>query len=135
MISTLNNLSTLPKEEKEELYPLALDAYTCGNYEEGTKLFKHLVAVSSLTCKYWKGLASCLQLSGNLQEAASSWAMVVLLDGKDPTAHFYAAQCLMALGNKEDALKAMTLAKEMTSFDKKLQSNLQQLRTSYDSTH
>ena len=128
MISPSNKGSTLSEAEKEGLYALAYDAYTCKNYEEAVKLFKQLVAVSALKCKYWKGLASCLQLSGKLEEAASSWAMVVLLDENDPMAHFHAAQCLIALGKKEDALKAIVLAEEMASFDKGLQNNLQQLR-------
>ncbi|MFS8563006.1 MAG: tetratricopeptide repeat protein [Rhabdochlamydiaceae bacterium] len=122
------NIHALSEEEKEGLYAFAFDAYTCGNYEEGVKVFKHLIAVASLTPKYWKGLASCLQQSGNLEEAISSWAMVVLLDENDAMAHFHAAQCLTAIGNKEDALKAIILAEEMTSFDKELQNNLQQLR-------
>jgi type III secretion system low calcium response chaperone LcrH/SycD len=124
--STLEN--TLSEAEKEGLYALAFDAYTCGNYPEAIKLFKYLVTTASLTAKYWKGLASSLQQNGLLQEAVNCWGMVVLLDENDPTPHFHTAQCLIGLNNTEDARKAIVLAEEMASFDKDLQRNLEQLR-------
>ncbi len=121
---------TLSETEKEGLYALAFDAYTCENYSEGIKIFKYLTTTSSLTAKYWKGLASCLQLTQQLQEALNCWSMAALLDEHDPMPHFHAAQCFIALNNSEDALKAITVAQEMAPFDKNLQSNLNQLKAS-----
>lgn len=127
-MKTENLGNKLTEAEKEGVYALAFDAYTCKNFPEAIKLFKYLVTANSLVAKYWKGLASSLQQEGLLQEAISSWAMVVLLDEKDASSHFHAAQCLLALDHKEEALKAILLAEEMASFDKDLQKNLQNLR-------
>ena len=119
---------TLSEAEKEALYAFAFDAYTCENYSEGIRLFKYLTATSSLTSKYWKGLASCLQLTSQFQEALNCWSMVVLLEETDPMPHFHAAQCFIALNNQEDAMKAINLAAEMAPFDNDLQNNLKQLK-------
>lgn len=120
---------TLSDDEKEGLYAYAFDAYTCENYIEAVKIFKYLTVTSTLNAKYWKGLASSYQLLQQFQEALNCWSMVVILDEMDAMAHFHAAQCLMALNQPEEALKAITACQEMASFDKNLQSLLNQLKT------
>lgn len=99
-------------EEAECLYGAASQAYEAGVYAEAQEKFQLLVRGSPLEAKYWHGFAASYQVERRFEEAMQGWSMVILLDQKDATAYFHAAECLFALGKKEEAQKALLLAEE-----------------------
>jgi type III secretion system low calcium response chaperone LcrH/SycD len=102
----------MPQEEQEMLYSSGYGLYEAGNYEEATHLFTRLVLADPFMETYWRGLASCHQMTRNYEKALYAWALSSLLQEQDPWPHFHAAECLLSLNEKEEALKALNAAAE-----------------------
>ena len=49
-------------------------------------------------------------MEGKYLEALYGWAFTSLLSPQDPEAHFHAAECLLSLGQKQEALKALHMS-------------------------
>jgi hypothetical protein len=119
-----------PKEEASTLKQqasLAYSLYAASNYREGETLFRHLVTKEPLVKKHWFGLSSTLMMQRKYEEALMPWAMTALLGDEDPMPHFHAGECLFCLGQKEEAKKALLLAKERAPYDEALLLNIQDL--------
>lgn len=97
-------------EEQEELYVIAYRSYESGNYAQSVGFFTKLVLCNPFSPKFWKGLASAEQMQNQYSAALHAWSIYTLLEDKDPYAHFHAAECLLSLEEKQDALKALIAA-------------------------
>ena len=97
-------------EEQEELYVHAYRSYESGDYAQSAGLFTKLVLCNPFSQKFWKGLASAEQMQSQYRAALHAWSIYTLLEDKDPYAHFHAAECLLSLEEKQDALKALSAA-------------------------
>ncbi len=111
-MSTLNleQKTSWTKEEQENLYASGFSSYTSGNFAQASTLFSSLVLASPFEERYWRGLASAQQMQARYEEALRAWAMVALIVDNDPLPHFHAAECLTSLHDREEALKALTMA-------------------------
>jgi len=96
--------------EKEYLYSCAHAHYEGGNYPEAEKIFAHLTLASPFEERFWLGVSSTRQMQEKYREALSGWAVLALLDEANPTPHFHAAECLLSLHERDDALKALKAA-------------------------
>lgn len=96
------------------LYQAAFSFYNQGDYQKAIELFTQLVVIDAFDEANWRGLASSHQMMGNYQDAIQAWALVAILNPKDPYAHFHAAECLLSLNEKEEALKALKCAEKNT---------------------
>lgn len=99
-----------PLEEQEILYNAGRGFYDSGQYEKGADLFTQLILSDPFETTYWKGLASCYQMLPNYPQALRAWSMVALLCETDAMPHFHAAECLVTMGEKTEALKALECA-------------------------
>lgn len=114
----LKKLSLSPKKagslspkRQETLYTAAFAFYEEGAYLKAERLFFSLLLSNPWQLPYWEGLASARQMQKKYEEALYAWAIVNLLDESMPLPHFHAAECLVSLGKREDALLALALAR------------------------
>lgn len=94
----------------EALYSEAVTEYEAGHYDKAHDLFSALSMELPTQPEIWKGLAACNQARNYFREALLSWSMAAFLDNKDPVPHFHAAECLLAQGDRTEALKAIRIA-------------------------
>jgi type III secretion system low calcium response chaperone LcrH/SycD len=99
-------------EEEDTLYAAAYGLYEQGAYARAAEMFTQLVHGSPFTEVYWRGLASSRQMEERYQEALRAWCLTALLAEHDPLPHFHAAECLLSLGDREEALKALHAAED-----------------------
>lgn len=100
----------LSQDEIESLYSYAFSLYEAARYKQAEALFTKLVLSSPFEPRFWRGLASSRQLNQNYKEALHAWCLVCLLEEKDASSHFHAAECMISLGEKEEAMKALIVA-------------------------
>ena len=91
-------------------YTAAFTFYEAGDYAKASDIFTQLSLEQPLNPDIWQGLAASKQMEGKHLEALYGWAFTSLLAPQDPEAHFHAAECLVSLNQKEEALKALDLS-------------------------
>ncbi len=84
------------------LYALAHQAYQNNKYHEAGKMFSVLCVMNHLERKYWLGLGASLQMEKKYLPALECYGLAVLLHYKEPDAHLYTAECMLAVGKKEE---------------------------------
>jgi type III secretion system low calcium response chaperone LcrH/SycD len=114
--------------EEENIYSLAYGSYASGNFSQASALFTSLALTNPLEERYWRGLASSKQMETRYEEALKAWSVTALLDSSDPLPHFHAAECLTSLKDKEEALKALTMAESLVNGATELQEKIQVLK-------
>ncbi len=108
----------LTPEEMERLYASAFSFYQMSRYTQAIPIFERLLLYRPYEARFWRGLAASRQMATRTKEALCAWAALCLLSERAASDHFHAAECLLALGEKAEALKALHLAeKEMSSSD------------------
>ena len=103
----------LSPDEVEAVYALGYTYYQVGRFAEAEPLFRFAAAMESIEPKYGYALASTLQAEGKFQEAAMLYAVLVAIDITNPAVYNGAAECRLAMGDRDgaiDALEALTLA-------------------------
>lgn len=115
-------------EEEENYYATAFALYERGAYRKASPLFTKLVLANPFSCTYWRALASSKQMGREYEAALHAWALVALLAPEDPLPHFHAAECLFALGEREEAKRAL-LASSQLNHDDALDARIEGLRT------
>jgi type III secretion system low calcium response chaperone LcrH/SycD len=103
-------VSSVSREQEQPFYAIAFGLYEKGDYRSASQLFTQLVLTDPFSEHYWEGLASSKQMSREYLAALHAWSLVALLKEGDPLPHFHAAECLLSLDDKEEALKALDAA-------------------------
>lgn len=103
-MQSLSDTMGIPHDTLENLYTMAYTSYNQGKYEEASKFFGLLVMMDVSCYKYVLGLAASQHFNRQYEEAASNYLMASLLEPKDPTPHYYAAECYLELGDTVSAL-------------------------------
>ncbi|MEI6241970.1 MAG: tetratricopeptide repeat protein [Chlamydiota bacterium] len=111
----------------EELYTQAYLSYQCGDYETSKRLFTELIAKDPMEKAYWIGLASTSQMQKEFSQSSYGWAIVQFLDPENPDPYLHAAECLLSLGQKEEAQKALKEGKQKASHNKDLLEKMENL--------
>lgn len=105
---TLKAAKGITGEEMDAVYSLAHDFYRTGRYQDAETLFKFLTVYDHLNPRYWLGLGATRQVQRRFEEAIKAYALVSLtLDVKNLKAPYYAAECFLALGDREKARQAL----------------------------
>ena len=99
------DLSSIKKIQNT--YAIAKNYYDNGKYTEAEEIFKILIVKDPHLKIFWYGLASCQQAKKKYTQALSSWAILSLLDEKNPFSHFYAAECYFSLKDSSNAFLAL----------------------------
>lgn len=114
------------------LYTLAYTLYQAGDYEQAKPLFQQLASCKPFTKKYWFGLGACWQMEKSYTEALKAWAMAALIDGEDPTPHYHAAECYLALDDLNEGYKAVRATKSrLTDEHSDLRDKVENLESSW----
>lgn len=103
----------LGPDEVEAVYALGYTYYQVGRLEEAESLFRFVTMMDSLDPKYGYALASTLQAERKFEAAALLYAVLVAIDITNPAIYNGAAECRLAMGDKEGAigaLEALTMA-------------------------
>lgn len=116
------------ESDRETIYSAAYGQYQAGEYETAGDYFHHLVLYNPKDTRYWIGLASAKQMAKDYHGALQAWAVLVLLSKHDPAGHFHAAECYLSLGDKEEAKKAIRLARHFAPSGHPLSENINQVQ-------
>ena len=110
--ATMKQLRGISNEELEAVYSLGFGYYTTGKFEEAQKLFEFLVLFDHLSTKYWFALGAVQQARKDYQKAIASYGYSSFLDLENPKPQFHAAECYLALGDKDNAASAIMALEE-----------------------
>lgn len=111
-VTTIRDVKGISDDEMEAVYATAFNHYNIGRYEDAESIFRFLVLLDHLNVKYWIGLGATRQAQKKFKEALAAYGNVVgNLDIKNFKASYYAAECLLAMGDKENAAKALDTVK------------------------
>ncbi len=111
-------MSTLiASEEHPSLYAAAYASYEAGDYEKALELFLALTQSAPFDKAHWKGLASTQQMLSDYEAALHAWSIAALLNEQDPWVHFHAAECLLSLGDRHQASKALMMSESRLDTD------------------
>ena len=109
---TIKDLQGLTDEQIESVYSLGYNFYRAGNYKDAAKIFHYLCLEDHLEKKYWIALGAAEQMEKNYSGAVKAYAYASMLDLKDPRPQLHAAECYIALKDKENAISALTAVLE-----------------------
>lgn len=111
-VTTIRDVKGISDDEMEAVYATAFNHYNIGRYEDAESIFRFLVLLDHLNVKYWIGLGATRQAQKKFKEALAAYGNVVgNLDIQNFKASYYAAECLLAMGDKENAAKALDTVK------------------------
>lgn len=111
---TLKDLKGLTTDNMEAIYGVAYSAYNAGNLEQALKVFQFLCYFDHLEHKYWMGLAATRQMLKDFSGAVDAYSYAGILNIHDPRAPFQAANCHIALGNRDAAISGLTATIEFS---------------------
>lgn len=111
-VTTIRDVKGITDDEMDAIYTVAYNHYAVGHYEDAEAIFKFLVLFDHLNVSYWIGLGATRQAQKKFKDALAAYGNVVgNLDVKNFKASYYAAECFLALGDKENAAKALECVK------------------------
>lgn len=113
--STVRELRGISDEEMEAVYAMGVNFYTTGNYEDAEKVFKFLVMFDHMSSRYWTAMGSLRQVQRRFDQAVEAYKFASFLDLENPKPLYYAAECLVAMGEKEKALDALAALNEFAA--------------------
>lgn len=112
-ITTAAEARGITHEELEGLYQVGYTYYNAGKLAEAEKVFCFLCSLSHTTSKYWLALGSARQGLKNYKEALNAYGAAAIFDPERPKAHYYAAECNLALGDYELAMSGVNSVLEL----------------------
>ena len=116
--ATLAALKGITRRELNAVYQMGLGFYNTGRFDDAEKVFTFLAMFDHLEPKYWLGAGAVQQVKKNFEKAKSCYVQATLLDIHNPKPQYYAAECFLALGQKDDALASLdTLFEYCTGTD------------------
>lgn len=110
--ATIRELKGISNEEIEAIYSMGTAFYKAGNYKDAEKVFKFLVVFDHTSSRFWTAMASLRQVEKKFEEALCYYQFASFLDLGNPRPVYYAAECYVALGRKEEALDALENAEK-----------------------
>ena len=111
----LQEAAKAPTIDVEAFYAQAYAHYQANQSTEAAEIFSVLCARQPMEVRFWIGLGASLMGCTNYEKALHAWAMAALLDPRDPSPHFHAAECLDSLKQYRDASLALKEAKQRIS--------------------
>ena len=116
--ATLGEVKGITRRELNAVYQMGLGFYNTGRFDDAEKVFTFLVMFDHLEPKYWLAAGAVQQVKRNFEKAKGAYTQAVLLDIHNPKPQDYAAECYLALGQRENALATLdTLLEYCTGAD------------------
>ncbi len=111
-MGTIRELKGLTDGEMEAVYSLGFSFYNTGRYDDAEKVFRFLVLFDHLNARYWTGLGAVQQVKKLYGDAITSYGYASFLDLENPKPQYFAAECFLAMGDKDNALSAIAALEE-----------------------
>ena len=111
-MGTIRELKGITDAEMEAIYSMGYSFYTTGRYDDAEKVFRFLVLFDHLNQKYWIGLGAVQQVKKLYTDAVTSYGYASFLDLDNPKPQYFAAECFLAMGDKDNALSALAALDE-----------------------
>ena len=111
-MGTIREIKGITNSEMEAVYSMGYSFYTTGRYQDAEKVFRFLVLFDHFEKKYWTGLGAVYQVQKRYNEAITAYGYASFLDLKNPKPQYLAAECFAALGDRENALSALSALEE-----------------------
>ncbi|NGX61239.1 MAG: Chaperone protein SicA [Chlamydiae bacterium] len=121
--------------EMEVLYKEAYDFYQEDRYHDALTVFRWLVVLNPYKYDFWMGLGAAQQLLSQSEKALHAYAAAALLDCENPDPHFYAHECYVEMGEKEEAEKALELSNQRKTGKAANNSNSKSEEVCHDPCH
>ncbi|MEJ5301204.1 MAG: SycD/LcrH family type III secretion system chaperone [Thermodesulforhabdaceae bacterium] len=113
--TTLQEVKGFSDEQMEAIYAIAFNLYQGGKYKDAVEVFTWLGMMNPFVSKYWMGLGASLQMLKDFNNALNAYAVAAITSKpEDPVPHLHAGECYLGLGDKEEALKAFTMASDFS---------------------
>lgn len=106
---TLGDTFDYDEKDYEVLYALGHGLYSQGRYVDAMKAFGYLVVHNHLEKRFMNAFASSLQMIKSYEEAIKYYSLASVMDMTDPGPTFHSCECLLALGQTDDALQGLAL--------------------------
>lgn len=117
-LTTIAESKGIKDEELESVYALGLDFYRTGRYKDAETLFHFLTLYSHTEKKYWLAYGAVKQVQRDYDAAIKVYAHITaFVDTLWVKPSYYAAECFLAKGDKENAQCAVNHVREFA--DKK----------------
>lgn len=120
------------EKDVEVLYNLGYTEYQQQKYAEAAITFSFLCQVEHRDARFWMGLGGAWQMLQNYPGAAAAYSMAADCDPPDPKAPLHGAECLLALGQVEEALDALDQAIDWAPATDEPQATLDRIRVLYE---
>lgn len=114
---TLRQCKGLTDAEMEAIYATGLNAYKVGRLDDAGTVFRYLVLIDHTCAKYWIALGAVQQRQRDFSKAVTSYGYASFLDLEDPKPQYHAAECFLALGDRESAKSALAALEEFAPKD------------------
>jgi type III secretion system low calcium response chaperone LcrH/SycD len=111
---TVGDMYGLDADQLEPMYALGFSLYNQARWSEALKVFSFLTYHSHLEQRFHVGRAACLQMLKQYEDALTAYGLAYVLDASDPSVSLHIAECLIALGKKEDARGVLENVAELT---------------------
>ena len=111
-MGTVREIKGITDAEMEAIYSMGFSFYNTGRYDDAEKVFRFLVLFDHLNPKYWTGLGAVQQVKKLYGDAITAYGYASFLDLDNPKPQYHAAECFLALGDKENALSALAALEE-----------------------
>lgn len=103
----IRDILGLDDKQMNGLYAMGYNFYQAGKYDDALKIFRALCLFDQLEPKHWIGMGATLQMMKKYEEAANAYGFAAIMDCHDPRPSFHAAECYIALNDKEKAEAAL----------------------------
>ena len=114
---TIRDVKGLSDDEMEALYSVGYNLFQSGKYDDAEKVLRYLAMIDHTNAKYWLALGVLLQTVRKFEQAAACYGFAGFLDLSNPEPQFYAAECFLALGDRESAKSALAALEEFAPKD------------------
>lgn len=109
---TLGDTFDYNEQDYEVLYALGHSLYSQGRYADAMKAFGYLVVHNHLEKRFMNAFASSLQMIKSYEEAIKYYSLASVMDIGDPGPTFHTCECLLALGQTDDARQGLAMVIE-----------------------
>lgn len=110
---SFGNVHGLDEDNLEAMYSAGYNYYNHGKYQEALDLFLVLKRLNHFEAKYVMAIGACKQMLKDWQGAIDSYGLVLHMTPLNPMPAFHCAECLLQLGDKVKAKKALDLTVEL----------------------
>ena len=108
----------IPKFSKntiEALYSFGYGFYQNAKYDKSIHFFRFLTLIDSESPKHWMGLGASLQMNKEYHKAIQCFGYAAVLNPDNPFAPFHAAECLLSLGEDNNAKEVFNAAEQVAN--------------------